>query len=447
VETSRTEPRHSLFWLVTGYVVIITLLVLLGAALYYFAGSSINLPAALPRQIAFWSLMVWLALVWFCPLFILAWTALIRLKAREATGSDTHGNRQRPPENPLVRDIVTQMRFQYGWHWRSKVRILLVVGNEHEAEQAVPGLTTQHWLEGHHTLLLWHGNPADEPQPAQLKALRKIRRRLADALVWVVNAQTELSHDTLDTVSRQLHKQFHLLGQEIPLWLWEIHQPEWEQPGLPAQGIGFISAPGVTSEDINLSLTALEQPLIRQGMQQAEQDRSHAFLLHLAHHLRTGGTARLTQSLSQWVEGARALPLAGMVFSPSVISGPASLRHAWQPGKAWLDLLAQRWRRPVAAGVSWRKSLLLACSCLLTLWLACVAFSYMANLRLMQADHQLALSATDTASPVATQLMSLRALQKEIERLQYRHTYGPPWYMRFGLSRNDDVLDALWPYW
>ncbi|MCX0499591.1 ImcF-related family protein [Erwinia billingiae] len=447
METTRTEPRHSLFRLITGYVITITLMVLLGAALYYFAGSSVDLPAALPRQIAFWSLMVWLALVWFCPLFILAWKALIRLNARDLTGEGHEGIKQRPYENQLVRDIVTQMRFQYGWRWRSKVRILLMVGNEHEAEQVVPGLTTQYWLEGHNTLLLWHGNPADEPHPAQVKALRKIRRRLADAIVWVVNSQTELSHDTLDTFSRQLHKLFHLLGQEIPLWLWEIHQPEWEQPGLPAQGVGFISAPGVTSDDINQSLTALQQPLIRQGMQQAERDRSHAFLLHLANHLRTGGTTRLTYSLSQLVEGARALPLAGMVFSPSVTSGTASLRHAWQPGKAWRDLLAQRWRRPVATGVSWRKSLLQVCACLLTLWLACVVFSYIANLRLMQADYQLALSATDTASPVANQLMSLRALQKEIERLQYRQTYGPPWYMRFGLSRNDDVLDALWPYW
>jgi type VI secretion system protein ImpL len=447
VETSRTEPRHSLFWLVTGYVIAITLLVLLGAALYYFAGSSVDLPAALPHQIAFWSLMVWLALVWFCPLFILAWKALIRLKAREVIGDTGEGKKKRPPENQLVRDIVIQMRFQYGWRWRSKVRILLVVGNEHEAELAVPGLTTQHWLEGHNTLLLWHGNPADEPQPATLKALRKIRRRLADALVWVVNAQTEFSHDDLDTVSRQLQKQFHLLGQEIPLWLWETHQPEWEQPGLPAQGAGFIAAPGITADDISKSLDSLEHPLIRQGMQQAELDRSHTFLLQLAQHLRAGGNERITHMLSQLVEGARALPLAGMVFSPSVTSGAASLRHAWQPGKAWLDLLVQRWRRPVATGVSWRKSLLLVCSCLLALWLVCVVFSYIANLRLMQADHQLALNATNTTQPVAEQLMSLRALQKEIERLQYRHTYGPPWYLRFGLSRNDDVLDSLWPYW
>lgn len=132
-------------------------------------------------------------------------------------------------------------------------------GNEHEVEQAVPGLTTQHWLEWHNTLLLWQGNPADEPQPAQCKALRKIRRRLADAMVWMVNAWTELSHDTLDTISRQLHKQFHLMGQEIPQWLWEIHQPEWDQPGLPAQGIGFISASGVISEDVNQSLAAQDK--------------------------------------------------------------------------------------------------------------------------------------------------------------------------------------------
>ncbi|WP_312584443.1 ImcF-related family protein [Atlantibacter sp.] len=446
METTRTEPRHSLFWLVAGYIVTITLLVLLGATLYYFAGSSVDLPELLPGQIAFQAFIVWLVLVWFCAPFILAWKALVKLKAREATG-ETGNKTQRPPENLLVKDIVTQMRFQYGWRWRQRLRILLVVGDEHEVEQAIPGLTTQFWVEGHGTLLLWQGSPLEEPSPSQLKALRKIRRRLADALVWVVNAQTELTHDMLDTTARQMLKQHHLLGQQIPLWLWEAHAPEWEQPGLPRQGTGFLSAPGDRAADFRHSLEQLEAALVQQGMQQVVHNRNHAFLLHLAHRFRDGGVERLTHMLSQLAEGARALPLAGMVFSPAVTSGTASLRHAWQPDKTWLDLLAQRWRKPVATGVSWSKSLRVTCICLLAFWLGATVFSWMANLRLMQADQTLALSATDSRQPLAKRLMSLYLLQNEIERLQHREQYGAPWYMRMGLSQNDDVLESLWPYW
>lgn len=98
METSRTEPRHSLFWLVTGYIITITLLVTLGALLYYFAGSSVDLPALLPGKIIFRACLVWMVLVWFCAPFILAWKALVRLKAREATG-ETNNKTTRAPEN------------------------------------------------------------------------------------------------------------------------------------------------------------------------------------------------------------------------------------------------------------------------------------------------------------------------------------------------------------
>lgn len=444
METSRTNPRHSLFWLVCGYLLVVTLLVLTGAGLYYFAGSSIDLPEALPRQIAFWSLMVWLALVWFCPLFILAWRGLIRLNAREATGA-VGLQKQRPAENQWVQDIITQMRYQYRWHWRSRVRILLVVGDEHLVEQSIPGLTTQHWLEGHNTLLLWHGSPQEDPLPAQLRALRKIRRQLADAVVWVVNAEAEMTQDVLDTTARQMQKRYSLLGQNIPLWLWEIHAPSL--PGATAQGIGFTIAQGDSADDYRQSLDDLEHQLVERGMHQTERNRQHSFLLELAHALRSGGSARLTQTLSQLSAGARALPLAGVVLSQPETTGSASMRHAWQPGKTWLDLLALRWRRPVTNGASWRKTLLAICSCLLLMWIACLVFSWIANIRLIQADQQLAAAATDSRQPLQQQLSALRELQKEVERLQHRQQYGAPWYMRFGLSQNDALLDSLWQQW
>jgi len=444
VETSRTNSRHSLFWLVCGYLLAVTLLVLTGAGLYYFAGSSIDLPEALPRQIAFWSLMVWLALVWFCPLFILAWRGLVRLNAREATGA-TDSQKQRPAEYQWVQEIITQMRYQYRWRWRSRVRILLVFGDEHLVERSIPGLTTQHWLEGHHTLLLWHGSPQEDQLPAQLRALRKIRRHLADAVVWVVNAEAEMTQDVLDTTARQMQKRYNLLGQDIPLWLWEIHAPSLHNA--PAQGIGFTIAQSDSADDYRQSLDDLEHQLVERGMQQIERNRQHSFLLELAHVLRSGGADRLTRTLSQLSAGARALPLAGVVLSQPEITGSASLRNAWQPGKAWRDLLALRWRRPLTNGASWRKTVLTLCSCLLVMWMACLVFSWIANMRLIQADQQLAAAATDFRQPLQQQLSALRELQREIERLQHRQQYGAPWYMRFGLSQNDTLLDSLWQQW
>ncbi|WP_455845683.1 ImcF-related family protein [Pantoea agglomerans] len=444
METSRIKPQHSLFWLVCGYLLAATLLVLTGAGLYYFTGSSIDLPEALPRQIAFWSLMVWLALVWFCPLFILAWRGLVRLNAREATGA-ADSQKQRPAEYHWVQEILTQMRYQYRWRWRSRVRILLVVGDEHLAEQSIPGLTTQHWLEGHNTLLLWHGSTLEDPLPAQLRALRKIRRRLADAVVWVVNAEAEITQDVLDTTARQMQKRYSLLGQDIPLWLWEIHAPSLHSA--PAQGVGFTIAQGDSTDDYRQSLDDLEHQLIKRGMQQIERNRQHSFLLELAHALRSGGADRLTRTLSQLSAGARALPLAGVVLSQPETTGSASLRNAWQPGKAWLDLLALRWRRPVTNGASWRKTLLTLCSCLLVMWMACLVISWIANMRLIQADQHLAAAATDSHQPLQQQLSALHELQKEIERLQHRQQYGAPWYMRFGLSQNDALLEYLWQQW
>ncbi|KNC15307.1 hypothetical protein AC790_02910 [Pantoea sp. RIT-PI-b] len=444
METSRTNPRYSLFRLICGYLIAITLLVLIGAGLYYFAGSSLDLPEALPRQIAFWSLIVWLTLVWFCPLFMLAWRWLVRLQACEVTGA-TGTQKPRPAENQRVQDIISQMRFQYRWRWRSRVRILLLVGDEHLVEQSIPGLTTQHWLEGHNTLLLWHGSAQADPQPAQLRALRKIRRQLADAVVWVVNAEAEMTQDLLDTTARQMQKRYSLLGQDIPLWLWERHAPSLSAP--PEQGIGFIIAPDESADDYRQSLDELEHQLVQRGMQQTDLNRQHSFLLELARTLRNGGSTRLTKTLSQLSEGARALPLAGLVLSPSLTSGSASLLHAWQPGKAWRDLLALRWRKPVTNGASWQKTLLMLCSCLLAVWMACLVFSYIANLRLLQADQHLAAAATDTRQPLHQQLFALRELQKEIERLQHRQLYGPPWYLRFGLSQNDALLHFLWQPW
>lgn len=47
--------------------------------------------------------------------------------------------------------------------------------------------------------------------------------------------------------------------------------------------------------------------------------------------------------------------------------------------------------------------------------------------------------------PLAVRLHALSALQKTLSQLEYRSQHGAPWYLRAGLSQNDDLLAALFP--
>ncbi len=69
--------------------------------------------------------------------------------------------------SPAVGDVCQirdHLRTRIGIHWRRKVRLLLVTGDEAAIEQLVPGLRQQqHWLEGNRTVLIYGGSLASEP--------------------------------------------------------------------------------------------------------------------------------------------------------------------------------------------------------------------------------------------------------------------------------------------
>ncbi|MDT1823266.1 hypothetical protein FPK54_27155, partial [Acinetobacter baumannii] len=56
---------------------------------------------------------------------------------------------------------------RYRLHWRRKVRLLLVTGDEAAIEQLVPGLRQQRWLEGQRTVLIYGGSLLSEPDSEQ----------------------------------------------------------------------------------------------------------------------------------------------------------------------------------------------------------------------------------------------------------------------------------------
>ncbi len=79
------------------------------------------------------------------------------------------------------------LRHTYGHFWHSKVRILLMTGSVSDVEQLAPKLTRELWQEDRGTVLLWGGDPATPADADWLAALRKLRRRAVDGMVWVTS--------------------------------------------------------------------------------------------------------------------------------------------------------------------------------------------------------------------------------------------------------------------
>ncbi|HHE2131190.1 TPA: type VI secretion protein VasK, partial [Klebsiella pneumoniae] len=130
-------------------------------------------------------------------------------------------------------EVQQVLRHTYGHFWHSKVRILLMTGSVSDVEQLAPKLTRELWREDRGTVLLWGGDPATPADADWLAALRKLRRRAVDGMVWVTSAldgmpATEnsatsgLTPDAMDSVSHALKLRYEALGWKLPLYVWSL---------------------------------------------------------------------------------------------------------------------------------------------------------------------------------------------------------------------------------
>ncbi len=124
-------------------------------------------------------------------------------------------------------EIRQTLRYQYGRAWSRKVRILLIIGSVRDVEQLTPKLTQELWQEDQGTLLLWGGDPGAAVDNAWFTALRKLRYRPADGMVWVTSGfdgvlttmnrtKPRLTPDEMDSVSHSLKLRFEALGWKLP---------------------------------------------------------------------------------------------------------------------------------------------------------------------------------------------------------------------------------------
>lgn len=362
-----------------------------------------------------------------------------------------------PAVLPSYQEIRRQLSLVYGFFWPRKLRILLITGSIADVEQLTPKLTHELWQEDRGTLLLWGGDPAAPVDAAWFAALRKLRRRPADGMVWVTSAfdsvpdmpAASLTSDAMDALAHTLNRRYESLGWRLPLYVWSLHGRGGEQAGRTTQPVGCLLSAGCPPDMLARQLNGLIPALTAQGIQQICDRPQHHFLLTLADQLAREPES-LTGPLSMLLNPYRPLPLAGVVFSAPSAGAQRSVAHHWSRDNRW-DAIPEsslalpaglRARKP---GVSGARMAGVSVAVLMLLWAAAMTVSFITNRsQVAQAQQQVQQLSADK-QPLTTSLHALSELQKTLARLEYRSQHGAPWYLRAGLSQNDDLLAALLP--
>ncbi|MCU6324397.1 type VI secretion protein VasK [Enterobacter quasiroggenkampii] len=384
-----------------------------------------------------------------------------------ATRKESTAQAEKKKDNKYWNEYLTLRTFlrrRYTIFWHHKIRLLLITGDEAAIERLVPGLQQQQWLEGNRTVLIYGGSLTAEPDKEKYTALRKLRRgRPLDGIVRVIPASLNLSPQTSDNDLRGLEKISELLEYSAPVWLWQLCDSKWSQEKRIEQAVGASFPLRAKADDISRQLELMLPALRIQGMSQVAENNGHDFLLRLGQYLKDGGIARWTQQLVPWLAASQQrVPLRGLMFSlpesypVHTTEGtaepekyiPESQRHAFALPVTWQgivdDCIRVRGRR---VGMAWEQTLAWTLMTIIGIWGAGILLSFAINRMQIVSVAEQAHALVEHPSVSDYQLTALHNLRNDAGRLQHRIQEGAPWYQRFGLDHNQQLLDALLPWY
>lgn len=374
-------------WSRGGLAGIIACISAILVALILHFGPSYGLDTGPMQVLAFVAVWIVLLIVFYTPFmfrFMKEKYHRWREQKNNALPSDESRVARTPPRNVTVDTIREAMRNLYGHRWGRKTRILLITGTAAEVEQLTPGLTTQLWQEDRGTLLLWGGGLNTPADSAWLTALRKLRRRPVDGLVWVTSAFDQLSapglepplpvpsESTMDSLSHAISARMETLGWKLPFYVWSLHPRAGKPEGRITQATGCLLPAGCHTEGLAEQLSALTPGLTSLGLQQTCGEVKHNFLLTLADQLICEPES-VTAPLSVMLNPYRPLPLAGVVFSQPSAGAERAVPHHWGMDKRW-DVLPESVRtlpaglRPRKPGIPWRNVMASAAALTMVSW-------------------------------------------------------------------------------
>ncbi|WP_449106831.1 ImcF-related family protein [Pseudomonas mohnii] len=448
----KQESKGSLKKVALGYLLVVSVLVVLGCLLYDLSREYFGWPQLPLKSLALSGLGIWFALSWFCPVILLAWDRLVVTRAERAVGAAVE-----TPASPLSKETgsddkswVPELREylckNHSFFWRRNIRLLLIVGEPDQIGAIAPGLKEKKWLAGEDTILLWGGSTQGKLDKSWLVHWHGLTRwRALDGVVWALSRDQSADQRAVSLGVNHLQSLARELKWPLPLHLWQVCDSQWAQDGRPVQPVGCRLPSALTPEALDTSLHSLLEPLRREGLAQMNEQRRYDFLLRLSRDLQVEGMARWRQALTP-VLGvlAQEVPLRGLWFSLPLAGGLDPDEHHWPLEPAWEGVLGDRVRQRRRLGWSAPRVAYVLVLGLALLWGAGLLLSFVSN-RVQIAQLHSSLAALQPSGQGDEQLHALNELARELSRLDYRAEHGVPWYQRFGLNQNDALLTALWP--
>lgn len=354
--------------------------------------------------------------------------------------------------------LSKHLRRRYSLFWCRRTRLLLVTGDETAIEQLVPGLQENQWLEGNRTVLIYGGSLASEPDREKYTALRKLRRgRPLDGVIRVMPPAFNLTPQMSDNDLRGLEKISELLRYSAPVWLWQLRDSKWSQAKRIEQVVGAHFPLRAKENDIIGQLELMLPALRAQGVNQVTENNCHDFLLRLGQHLKDGGIARWAQQLAPWLfVSQQRVPLRGLIFSclpdkksTDAESSIASVqRHALTLPVTWQGIIEDCTRvRGRRVGVAWEQTLAWTLMAIIGVWGAGTLLSFAVNRQHIVSVAEQAHALVEHSSVSDYQLTALHELRNDAGRLLHYVQEGTPWYQRFGLDHNQQLLNAMLPWY
>lgn len=448
---------------VTVCIAVTTLLVLLGGVAWWLWATERSTEWETLRPLIVSGFIVWGIALSMLVLGFMAFRLLIKDKV-----SPSSSRKRRPAkvtgQEVAYRLLKTHLRSRYSLFWRYKVRLLLITGEDAAIEQLVPGVQQHQWLEGNRTVLIYGGSLTAEPDKEKYTALRKLRRgRPLDGIVRVIPQSLNLTPQISDNDLRGLEKISELLRYSAPVWLWQLCDSTWSQAKRTEQAVGASFPLRAKADEITRQLELMLPTLRTQGVSQVAENNSHDFLLRLGQHLKNGGITRWTQQLVPWLAASQQrVPLRGLMFSlpenkPADPSGGTadpekyvleSQRHALTLPVTWQgivdDCIRVRGRR---VGMAWEQMLAWGIMGVIGIWGAGMLLSFTLNYSQISSVASKAHDLVEHPSVSDYQLTALHDLRNDAGRLQNHIQKGTPWYQRFGLDHNQQLLDAMLPWY
>ncbi|WP_429447067.1 ImcF-related family protein [Paraburkholderia sp. WC7.3g] len=467
---SKPAPSRVAIW---GMPLAALVLSIAGLLLVWFGNNRLGIPDGVPRTQLLIGIPIVLVIIVIAHLFAVstgAYRGAARL-FRFETGDRTKA------EKPLRRDawlqrVVEELRVSHGWFWRGRQRWLLVNGADERVNQVAPSLKQAGVMHVAETILV-HAAPDGIEAARWLGQIRQLRRRRpVDGVVQVARAD-----DPDHELPRTLSGIATALGWAAPIaFLHPVdakgRQPECFEPVGAFMPDGSRRQAQVAAAMLPDVLDELEQRAAGAGVRQCGEPHRMTWLMEVSKYV-GDHAGRMTGSLralgaSNWLRA----PLAGVMFAPVFPGAPTVPVPVAEgedvPGQAapavpvngvmreQPSALLPVWQKIAASAAHYRgrrmglywPDVLAVCVLLGGIaWTVMLVISGLGNRALVQ-DGQTATTAALAASPGTPQALRAQiALQKQIDLLEYRQQHGVPWYLRAGLSRNDDLLEALWqPY-